>query len=105
MELSKRVYAVARRIPMGRISTYREVAHAIGCRCYRLIGQILAKNPHKNVPCHRVVKSNGEVGGFCGSAENRKKIEILRKEGIIIKKGEIQDFENMLVNSQELKKH
>ena len=90
-----RVYAVVKKIPKGRISTYKIVARKLKTKAYRAIGNVLAKNRDKEVPCHRVIKSNGELGGFRGKLNNKEKIRLLRKEGIKIKNNRIVDFEKL----------
>jgi len=81
---------------VGKITTYKDLANAIGCPSPRAIGQALKHNPFAPiVPCHRVVRSNGNVGGFCGKTSGKKiqeKIKLLQKEGIIIEKGTIKHF-------------
>ena len=52
-------------VPKGKVTTYRELAHALGTKAYRAVGQAMNRNPELvSVPCHRVIKSNGEVGGY-----------------------------------------
>lgn len=78
----QRVYAVVRRIPRGRILTYKEVARLAGSpRAYRAVGNALNKNRDSKVPCHRVVRSDGKVGGFARGTKAKEKI--LRREGAI----------------------
>ena len=84
-ELSKtfdqRCYDLLLQIPKGKVTTYREIAHALGSKAYRAVGQAMNRNPNLvKVPCHRVVKSNGEVGGYAGGLS--RKIELLRQEGV-----------------------
>ncbi len=87
-KFQEKVWAKCRKIPRGRVSTYGEIASAIGNpKAARAVGNALNKNPFKNVPCHRVVKSNGEVGGYAHGA--RRKIEKLRREGVKVKKGKV----------------
>ena len=77
----ERCYDLLLQIPKGKVTTYREIAHALGTKAYRAVGQAMNRNPNLvTVPCHRVVNSNGEVGGYAvGSA---RKIELLREEGV-----------------------
>lgn len=79
------VYTVVRRIPLGRVMTYAEVARAIGRpRAMRAVGNALHHNPDmKHIPCHRVVRSNGTVGGYIHGVE--KKRALLMKEKIPMK--------------------
>jgi O-6-methylguanine DNA methyltransferase len=96
MKFSELVYDAVKKIPRGGVSTYSEIAKSIGKpNSSRAVGQVLRRNPHKEVPCHRVIKSSGEVGGFKGSNDNPEKAAILRKEGIEIEKNMI-DLERFL---------
>ena len=98
-ELSKtfdqRCYDLLLQIPKGKVTTYREIAHALGTKAYRAVGQAMNRNPNLvRVPCHRVVKSNGEVGGYA-QGENEK-IKRLLEEGIAIRKNKILNLEIFL---------
>ncbi len=85
---NERCYSVLKKVPKGKVTTYKEIAKTIGIKAYRAVGNAMNKNPcAPKVPCHRVVKSNGEVGGFASGT--KKKIQLLRKEGVEIKKGKI----------------
>ena len=83
-----RVYSVTKRIPKGKVSTYKEIARALRTRAYRAVGQALHKNPYApHVPCHRVVASTGRLHGFA-SGLKKKKI-LLAREGVIIKNNKV----------------
>lgn len=84
MNFTEKVLEVVSKIPRGTVMNYAEVARAVGRpRAYRAVGNILNKNPRPiEVPCHRVVKSNGEVGGYVGGVY--KKVQLLQQEGILI---------------------
>ena len=77
-----KVYKVVRTIPSGKVRSYQWVAEQIGRpRAYRAVGNALNKNPYPIiVPCHRVVKSDGSLGGFSKGA--RAKEKLLRREGL-----------------------
>ena len=96
------IYSALKRVPKGRVTTYKILAEAIGTKAYRAVGQAMRRNPYApKVPCHRCVSSDGSIGGFMGSKnsnskEVRKKIRMLRKEGIKIKNKGIVDFEKKL---------
>lgn len=91
MKFSDKVYKIAARIPKGKVSTYKEIAKKLNCKSYRAVGNAMNKNPYwPKVPCHRVVKTNGEVGGFASGTS--KKIKLLEKEGIKVKNNKIIDF-------------
>lgn len=90
------VYEAVKKIPRGKVSTYGEIALAIGKpRAMRAVGNALNCNPFApQVPCHRVVRSDGGVGGFAGGS--KKKIMMLEREKVKIEKGKIVDFEKRL---------
>jgi len=77
----QKVYNEVKKIPRGEVRTYREVAEAIGHpRAFRAVGNALNKNPDlQTIPCHRVVRSDGTVGGY--RYGELKKKTLLRQEG------------------------
>jgi methylated-DNA-[protein]-cysteine S-methyltransferase len=90
------VYQLLLQIPEGKTTTYGDLAAALGNPlASRLIGRILGRNPNPiTVPCHRVVKSDGTLGGYRDGID--KKLELLKKEGISISnKLIIEDFQNV----------
>ncbi|KKS26179.1 MAG: Methylated-DNA/protein-cysteine methyltransferase [Parcubacteria group bacterium GW2011_GWC2_42_6] len=87
-EFEKRVYDIVRKIPRGRVLAYGEVARQLGDKnLARAVGNALNRNCDKNVPCHRVTRSNGRVGGF--NRGTKRKIELLKSEGINIINGKV----------------
>ena len=92
MNLEHKVYKKLLDIPKGQITTYGDLAKAVGLENgQRVIGTIMKKNPFLGiVPCHRVVKFDGKIGGFVYG--ERVKSQMLVKEGIKIKDGKIVDF-------------
>jgi len=92
LTLSTRVYTKLLQVPEGKVTTYGDLAKAVGLENgQRVIGTIMKKNPFLGiVPCHRVVKSDGKIGGFVYG--ERAKSQMLVKEGIKIKDGKIVDF-------------
>lgn len=83
-EFAEKVYKILKKVPKGKITTYKQLAIAVGSpSCARAIGNVLHINPYAPiVPCHRVVKSDGKLGGFASGCENKKKL--LEEEGIEI---------------------
>ncbi|MBI2079645.1 MGMT family protein [Candidatus Micrarchaeota archaeon] len=79
-DFEKKVLLEVWKIPRGEIRNYKQIAKAIGRpKAYRAVGNALNKNPFApEVPCHRVIKSDGNVGGFAGGS--KKKRELLRRE-------------------------
>jgi len=93
MNFTEEVYELCKKIHEGKISTYKDIAVALNSKAYRAVGTALNKNKSKEVPCHRVIKSSGEIGGFARGT--KEKIKLLKKEGIIIKNNKI-DLEKYL---------
>jgi len=87
-EFQSRVLELTSKIPRGKVTTYAEIARAMAKpRAYRAVANALASNPHPiKIPCHRVVRSNGKVGGYCGSCTSgtRRKAKLLASEGVKI---------------------
>ena len=85
------VWKACAKISRGKVSTYASIAKAIGKpKAARAVGNALNKNPYSSVPCHRIIKSDGSIGGFAHGT--KKKIEMLRKEGVKIKNGRVVGF-------------
>jgi len=92
MTFNQRCYELLSQIPKGKVATYKQIANVLNTKAYRAVGNAMANNPNPIiVPCHRVVKSNGLIGGYAFGT--KKKINLLEGEGMIIKKNKIVDFE------------
>jgi methylated-DNA-[protein]-cysteine S-methyltransferase len=90
MSFSQRVWTLTARIPRGRVTSYAELARALGGKGFRAVGQALNRNPYAPaVPCHRVVGSDGQLTGYAGGLA--KKLQLLQSEGIRIEKGKVVD--------------
>jgi methylated-DNA-[protein]-cysteine S-methyltransferase len=89
MNFNNCCYEILKKVPKGKVTTYKAIANQIKTKAYRAVGTAMNKNPHDTnlVPCHRVIKSSGLVGKYASGTEN--KIKILRKEGIFIVNGKI----------------
>ena len=82
------VYEVVKRIPRGQVMSYREVAKKAGKpRAWRAVGNILNRHQELILPCHRVIRSDGKIGGYFRGTN--KKIKLLISEGLKIKKNKI----------------
>ncbi|HSB46473.1 MAG TPA: MGMT family protein [Candidatus Bilamarchaeum sp.] len=91
MDFMQKVFAACSRIPKGRVSTYGQIARAIGMPgASRAVGNALNRNRSPSVPCHRVVRSDGSVGGFAHGA--RAKVRMLENEGLRVRGGRILSF-------------
>ena len=93
MIIEKKIYKKLLQVPSGKITTYGELSRAIGLKNgQRVIGRVMKNNPFPViVPCHRVVKSNREVGGYAFGVDIKR--NMLTKEGICIKNDKIENFE------------
>ena len=88
-----RVYALLRQIPSGKITTYKILAEQLNNKGYQAVGRACRENPFfPKVPCHRVVNSDGSLGGYQGKKNHPKKELLLREEGISIQGQKIEDF-------------
>jgi len=78
------VWSYVKKIPLGKTKSYSQVAKAINKpRSYRAVANALGKNPYPIIiPCHRVIRSNGSLGGYSGKGGLKTKIMLLKKEGI-----------------------
>lgn len=97
MKFQENVWKLMKQIPKGKVTTYGQIAKKLGTKAYRAVGSVCKRNPYAPVvPCHRVVKSNGEVGNYSGSGGIKKKISLLKKEGITVRNNKIVDFDKKL---------
>ncbi|SRR3989344_4410004 len=78
-----RCYTILKRVPKGSVTTYKAVAYALRSKAYRAVGNAMNRNPYApEVPCHRVINSNGFVGQFAKGMKT--KVKMLESEGVII---------------------
>ncbi len=97
-ELKEMLWARLRQIPEGRVSTYGDMAAALGKpKAARAVGGMLATNPDApRTPCHRVVRSDGSLGGYQGGMEAQsRKRDLLESEGVRVVDGKVQDFDRL----------
>lgn len=79
---AQKVYQIVKKIPKGKVLTYSQVAKLAGRpKAFRAIGNILNKNFDLKIPCHRVIRQDGKIGGYNRGEKN--KIKLLRIEGAI----------------------
>ncbi len=114
--LANKTYELLKKVPAGRVTTYKALADALGTKAYRVIGQFMRHNPYafstchdlsrrtngpersRRIPCHRVVASDGSIGGFMGKTQGpeiQKKIDILAKEGVKVVNNRVVDFDSL----------
>ncbi len=88
---NERCYELLNRIPPGKVTTYAEIARALNTRAWRAVGSAMAKNQNLvTVPCHRVVRSNGEIGEYAMGAD--RKASLLCSEGVEVTNGKVINF-------------
>lgn len=100
----RRVYEAIKKIPRGRVTTYKILANRLKCRSYRAVGQALKRNPFApKIPCHRVIASDLTPGGFSALGETspkggsgeitgapiKRKLKLLKNEGVRFKDGRL----------------
>ena len=100
MNFDERVWRLMERIPRGNVTTYGQIARKLNTKAYRAVGNACRKNPYApRVPCHRVVRSDGTIGGFGGKTSGKtveKKRLLLREENVEVRNGRVVDFEKVL---------
>ncbi|MDC1125300.1 MGMT family protein [Pelagibacteraceae bacterium] len=79
-----KVWAYLKKIPRGKVKTYSQVAKSIGKPlAVRAVANAIGKNPYApKIPCHRVIRSDGSLGGYSGKGGVKTKRLLLKKEGI-----------------------
>ena len=96
LNLSERVYAELLKVPEGMVTTYGELARAVGLKNgQRAIGRMMKMNPYPPIiPCHRVVKSDGKIGGYLYGQDVKE--NMLKKEGVPVQNGKVAEFDSRL---------
>ena len=103
--MKEKVYGVIKRIPKGKVATYGQIAEYLGNKnLSRVVGNILHNNPdHANIPCHRVVNSNGKVATAFAFGGEKAQRALLEKEGIIFEQNGKIDLKKFGVNLWSLR--
>lgn len=82
LSFADKVRAVVKKIPTGSVMTYAEVAKAAGnSKAARAVANTMAKNFDPTIPCHRVIRSDGKLGGYNRGGTEAKRV-ILQSEGV-----------------------
>ena len=81
-----KVWNYLKKIPRGKVITYLELAKAIKMpKAVRAVGNAVGKNPYPaKIPCHRVIRSDGKLGGYSAPGGIKTKKKLLKMEGIIL---------------------
>ncbi len=108
-DFQRRVLTLLTRIPRGKVTTYGEIAKALGdVGLSRAVGNAVRDNPFApEVPCHRVIRSTGDIGGFGGETSGKKVVEktrMLREEGVDVDSVGRIDLARYLVNAEFLRR-
>lgn len=87
-----KVYKIVKKIPRGKVATYKEIARLAGNpRAFRAVGTAMKNNPNlKTIPCHRVVGSDGKMHGYSAEGGIAAKIQLLKAEGASFIKDKVQ---------------
>jgi methylated-DNA-[protein]-cysteine S-methyltransferase len=99
--IDRDVYDLLLKIPAGKVSTYGDLAKALGNPlASRQVGRILGRNPNPiKVPCHRVVMSNGKLGGYAYGSDRKR--QLLQNEGLAFAEQTVSDFKKVRVCPQK----
>ena len=95
-KFQEKVYSFCIQIPWGMVTTYKEISRALNGsgKVSRAVGNALHKNPFApRVPCHRVICSDGRIGGF--ATGTKCKMRMLKKEGITFKAGKVAEMDRI----------
>lgn len=88
LTFSQKCYRLLKKIPKGKVTTYKLLAEKLNTKAYRAVGNAMRKNKNPmEIPCYKVINNNGCLGGY--SKGLKKKILLLKKEGIKIKNNKI----------------
>ena len=87
--MAVKVYSLLKKIPAGKVTTYGELAKASGLHP-RTVGMLMRNNTDpENIPCYRVIRSDGSLGGYSGPGGIKRKADLLETDGIRVKNGRI----------------
>jgi len=94
----QRVLNLVKKVPKGKVITYKEIAEKLNTKAYRAVGNALRHNDQTIIiPCHRVINSDGTIGGYKGIKNSKEKIRLLKKEGINIRDNKIENLKDHLL--------
>jgi len=96
-EFQQAVWQALKEIPSGKVTTYKAIADHLNTKAVRAVGSAVGKNPYApDVPCHRVVPSDGKIGNYSAPGGVEEKIALLKNEGVEVKDGMVADFKERL---------
>lgn len=90
MDYKEKVYSLLRKVPKGKVMTYKSIASALGMHP-RAVAVALRMNTNPvKIPCYKVVHADGKIGGYSGNGGIKRKIELLENDGIKIEDGRVE---------------
>lgn len=96
MNFNQKCYELLKKIPEGKVTTYKALAQALGTKAYRAVGNAMNKNDNAPaIPCHRVVGSDGKLTGYAFGLE--RKAALLKQEGVEVKDNKIVNLNKFIV--------
>ena len=104
INFTNRVLTVVRRIPVGRVASYGEVAALAGRpRAARAVGNIMRTCGRRDVPCHRVIAAGGRLGGYGGSEALKR--SLLIAEGVVVSGKKVRELDRVTWKPRNTRKH
>ena len=87
---NEKIYEKLKKVPKWKFISYKELGRAVNSKAYRAVGNAMKNNKDPvNIPCYKVIKSSGEIGDYSSNGGAKKKIKLLKKDGIEIKNNKI----------------
>jgi methylated-DNA-[protein]-cysteine S-methyltransferase len=87
---AEEVYAALKKVPKGKVTTYKELARAVGTHAYRAVGTAMKKNKDPiHIHCYKVIRSDGSIGAYSALGGTVRKAALLKSDGIEKKDGKI----------------
>ena len=87
---AEKVYAALKKVPKGKVTTYKELAKTVHSKAYRAVGSAMRTNRDiAHVHCYRVVRSDGSIGKYSAPGGTPGKAALLKADGIEIRNGRI----------------
>jgi methylated-DNA-[protein]-cysteine S-methyltransferase len=89
-EFAEKVYAALKKVPKGKVTTYKELAKAVRSKAYRAVGAAMRTNEDPaRIHCYKVVCSDGSIGEYSAPGGKARKAALLKADGIAVKDGKI----------------
>jgi len=87
---AEKVYAALKKVPKGKVTTYKELAKAVRSKAYRAVGTAMkTNNDISHIHCYRVIRSDGSIGEYSAPGGTARKAALLKADGIEIRNGKI----------------